>query len=187
MTCTPSDETTRFALQVEHTSRLPAGTLAEARALMDAAFPGDFAEDDWEHALGGMHVLAWADQALVGHASVVQRRLFHAGRAWRVGYVEAVAVHPRWQRRGLGGRLMEEVGRVVRGGYQMGALGSTDEARPLYERHGWLPWRGTLWCMGPQGLVRTADEEGSMLVLPVEGALDLDGPLTCDFRDGDVW
>jgi aminoglycoside 2'-N-acetyltransferase I len=37
--------------------------------------------------------------------------------------------------------------------------------------------------------VRTAEEDGSVLVLrtPVTGTLDLTGPLTCDWRPGDVW
>ena len=32
-------------------------------------------DDDWEHGLGGIHALAYEDDELVGHASVVQRRL----------------------------------------------------------------------------------------------------------------
>ena len=51
---------------------------------------GDFAPDDWEHALGGVHALLSEDGELIGHASVVQRRLLHGGRALRAGYAEAV-------------------------------------------------------------------------------------------------
>ena len=51
------------------------------------------AEHDWEHALGGIHAIAYGDDGeLVGHASVVQRRLLHGGRALRTGYVEGVGV-----------------------------------------------------------------------------------------------
>jgi len=35
--------------------------------------------------------------------------------------------------------------------------------------------------------VRTPDEDGAVWVLPVAVDLDLDGTLTCDWRDGDVW
>ena len=42
-------------------------------------FEGNFDEPDWEHALGGMHALAYDGAGLVGHASVVQRRLIHEG------------------------------------------------------------------------------------------------------------
>ena len=42
--------------------------LAAIRALLDEAFDGDFGDDDWEHALGGIHVLvhegdAWSRTA----------------------------------------------------------------------------------------------------------------------------
>jgi aminoglycoside 2'-N-acetyltransferase I len=53
-------------------------------------FGDELEEEDWEHALGGMHALAWADGRLVAHASVVQRRLLHGGRALRAGYVEGI-------------------------------------------------------------------------------------------------
>jgi len=36
-----------------HTARVDAATLEAARALMDAAFDGEFG-DDWDHALGGL-------------------------------------------------------------------------------------------------------------------------------------
>ena len=55
-------------------------------------FEGEFTEQDWEHALGGIHALVWDGDALVGHAAVVQRRLLHGGRALRAGYVEGVGV-----------------------------------------------------------------------------------------------
>ena len=55
--------------------------LAGARALLDEIFAGEMTEHDWERALGGVHVLVWDGAELIGHASVVQRRLLHAGRA----------------------------------------------------------------------------------------------------------
>ena len=41
--------------------------------------------------------------------------------------------------------------------------------------------------LGPAGTVRTPDDDGAVLVLPGAVPLDLDGTLTCDWRDGDVW
>ena len=42
---------------------------------------------------------------------------------------------------------------------------------------------------GPKGLERTAEEDGSVLVLrtPATEGLDLTGPLVGDWRAGDVW
>lgn len=155
---------------------------------MDAAFAGDFAEDDWEHCLGGLHVVARSGDEVVGHATVVQRRLTTGGRALRAGYVEGVAVHPGHQRRGIGGEVMSRAESIVRAAYDLGALGATDEGLPLYTSHGWVPWRGPLAALTPDGTVLTPDEQGAVLVLPVPSVpLDLESPLTCDWRDGDLW
>jgi len=71
-------------------------------------------DDAWDHALGGMHALAWEAGQLVGHASVVQRRLLHRGRALRAGYVEGVAVRADRRGHGYGAAMMDEIERVVR-------------------------------------------------------------------------
>ena len=172
---------------VSHTSQLDAATLRTARALLADVFEGEFEADDWEHALGGMHALAWEEDELVGHASVVQRRLVHRGQALRAGYVEGVGVRADRRRRGHAGAMMDALEEVIRGAYDLGALGSTDEAVAFYEARGWQRWRGPLSALTPAGTVRTPDEEGWVFVLPGAAALDLDGELTCDWRDGDVW
>jgi len=79
-------------VELAHTAQLAPAALAEARALLDTVFAGGFDAHDWDHALGGLHALAWEGEELVGHASIVQRRLLHGGRALRAGYVEGVAV-----------------------------------------------------------------------------------------------
>ena len=174
-------------IRAAHTADLDPTTLAAARALLDDVFGDEMSEHDWEHALGGMHALAWEGDELVGHASVVMRRLLHRGRALRCGYVEAMGVRADRRRAGVGAALMREIERVIRGAYEIGVLGSTEMALPFYEACGWQRWRGTTWALTPGGLVRTADEDGGILVLPVSAPLDLGGELTCDWRDGDAW
>jgi aminoglycoside 2'-N-acetyltransferase I len=171
---------------VAHTAELDAATLTAARELMADAFD-DFTDEDWEHGLGGMHALAWVDGELVGHASVVQRRLLHGGRALRTGYVEAVAVRADRRRRGHGAALMEPLERIIRAAYELGALGATDDGAALYRGRGWVRWEGRLSALTSQGVQRTTEEEGFVYVLPVAAELDLAGELTCDWRDGDVW
>jgi aminoglycoside 2'-N-acetyltransferase I len=101
-----------------HTADLSPDELAGARALMYRCFE-DLTEPDWEHALGGMHALAYDEQGqLIGHGALVQRRLIHRGRALRTGYVEAVGVDPAHRRRGHAGRLMAELERIIRGAYE---------------------------------------------------------------------
>jgi aminoglycoside 2'-N-acetyltransferase I len=173
-------------MRTAHTADLDLATLRSVRGLLDAAF-ADFDEHDWEHCLGGMHVLARSGGELVGHGSVVQRRLLHAGRALRAGFLEGVAVRPDRQGRGQGRAVMAELERVVRGGYELGALSTTEDAAGFYAAGGWQVWRGPTSALTPGGVVRTPHDDGGVFVLPVAVALDLDGELTCDWRDGDLW
>ena len=170
-----------------HTADLDAATLAGARSLLEHAFEGGFSAHDWEHGLGGMHAFVCEGGEVVGHASVVQRRLVHGGRALRAGYVESVAVRADQRRRGLGGALMEAMERVVRGAYDLGALAATDAAARLYAARGWERWQGPTSALTPAGAVRTPEEDGTVYVLRATAPLDLAGELTCDWRDGDLW
>ncbi len=174
-------------LRVAHTADLDPRTLLAARALLDEVFAPEMTDEDWEHALGGVHAVVLDDDEVVGHASVVQRRLLHGGRALRTGYVEGVGVRADRRRRGHGTAMMTALERVVRGAYDLGALGATDEAVDFYLSRGWLRWQGPAFALTPAGVVRTQSEEGWIFVLPGLVPLDPSGDLTCDWRDGDVW
>jgi aminoglycoside 2'-N-acetyltransferase I len=174
-------------LRTAHTADLDADTLGAAHVLLDAVFEGAFDDHDWEHALGGVHAMLWDGDEIVGHASVVQRRIVHGGRALRAGYVEAVGVSAAHRRRGHGAALMGAVERVIRGAYDLGALGATDDGAALYTSRGWRKWEGPLSALTPGGVVRTTEEEGYVYLLPVTVELDFSGDLICDWRDGDVW
>jgi aminoglycoside 2'-N-acetyltransferase I len=174
-------------ITVAHTGELDAATLRAARRLVDEAFGGDFEDADWQHALGGMHALVLDGGRMVGHGSVVQRRLVHGGRALRVGYVEAVAVRPDARRRGHASAVMAALERLIRAAYDAGALSATEDGAGLYLSRGWRAWRGPTSALTPAGVRRTAQDDGSVFVLPAAAALDLDGELTCDWRDGDLW
>jgi aminoglycoside 2'-N-acetyltransferase I len=174
-------------IRVAHTGALEPGTLAAARALLEEVFTEGLDEHDWEHGLGGMHALAYEDGVLVGHASLVMRRLLHGGRALRTGYVEAVAVRASRRRRGHGGAMMAALEDLIRGGYDLGALGATDAGARFYAARGWRVWEGPTSALTLDGVRRTAAEDGGIFVFPAAGHLDLTGELTCDWRDGDVW
>ncbi len=164
---------------------------AAIRAIMDAAFAGDehggFDDDDWEHALGGVHVLAEVDGRVVSHAAVVERELHVAGRPLRAGYVEAVATEPGLQGRSHGSAVMRLVNDEVQRRYELGALGTGSHG--FYERLGWVTWRGPSSVRSADGERRTPDEDGYIMVLrtPSSPPLDLDAPISCEWRPGDVW
>lgn len=106
------------------TDALTTDELRAIRALMDTAFgTGDeaFADEDWEHALGGLHVVLDLDGEVVSHASVVERALEIGGRPFRTGYVEAVATDPGRQDQGYGTRVMTAATEHVRATFELGA------------------------------------------------------------------
>jgi aminoglycoside 2'-N-acetyltransferase I len=118
---------------------------------------------------------------------VIQRQLLYGGRAWRTGYVEAVAVRADRRRSGHGGTLMDVAERIIHGAYEVGALGSTDAGAAFYEARGWLRWLGPCSAVTPEGIARTPEEEGRIYVLPVTLPLDVSRELACDWREGDAW
>ena len=174
-------------IEVADTASLNPSTLASARSLLDDAFAGTFTDDDWEHSVGGAHVLAWDDAQLVGHASVVARRLL-VGTIWlRAGYCEALAVSASHRGRRIGALLMDEVERITATGFDFGALSTTALADDFYRRRGWTRWLGTTWAMTPAGRTRTDDDDGGIWVRPGTAPLDVSEELTCDQRAGDPW
>lgn len=168
------------------TADLTASERTRIRQMVDLAFAGRFDDHDWDHSLGGLHVVVTEGGEPVAHGAVVQRRFLHADRSWRCGYVEAVAVHPRWRGQGFAAAVMTEAERVIDRAYDFGALSASAAGRGLYLARGWLPWQGATSVLSPTGVIRTEEDDGSTLVRPV-AALDLTGTLTCDWREGDVW
>lgn len=171
---------------VAHTANLDRVTLKAGKALLYEVFD-DMGDSDWEHALGGMHALVWEGTDLIGHASVVQRRLLHGGQALRAGYVEGVGVRADRRRRGHGAAMMTALEQVLAAAYDVGALGATDEAANFYQARGWKLWQGPSSSLTPTGVRRTEADDGCIYVYPLTAPLDLAAELTCDWRDGDVW
>lgn len=170
-----------------HTAYAEPSVLRAARALLDDVFAGEMTDADWEHALGGIHAFAWEEDVLIGHASVIQRRLWLGGRALRTGYVEGVGVRADRRGRGVGGALMDALEPVIRGAYELGALGSTDMAMGFYAARGWQLWQGPSSALTPRGIERTPGDDGGIYVLPVSVELDPTAQITADWRDADVW
>lgn len=172
---------------------LSAAEAAAIKALLASAFGDDeeerFRAEDWEHAIGGRHVLVEVAGEIVGHAAVVERELRIDGRPIRTGYVEAVAIRPDLQGQGLGSRLMAAVNAHIVADYELGALGTGSHG--FYERLGWRTWRGPTSVRTADGERPTPEEDGCILVLGTPrlplSTLDLDARISCDWRVGDVW
>lgn len=164
---------------------------AALRALLDAAWggnQGEFSDDDWRSATGGIHFVLEIDGAIVSHASVVERVLETGGLELRTGYVEAVATSPEHRRRGYASQIMRAVASFIDERYELGALGTG--LFDFYGRLGWESWRGPTSMRTDRGIERTPDEDGFIMVRRTPATppdLDLDALLTCDWRPGDVW
>ncbi|MEU6545206.1 aminoglycoside 2'-N-acetyltransferase [Streptomyces sp. NPDC046859] len=176
------------AQRTAHTADLTAAELDAVRARLADAFDGDLADEDREHALGGLHVPVHHDAVrLAAHRSVVMRRVRHRDRRLRVGYAEAVAVRAGLRRQGIGGRVTAEPERIVDRAYDAGMLSASDEGAALYRARGRRVRPGRGCALGVDGVVRLPGEEGSAFVRPAPaGPLDPAYELVFDWRDGDV-
>jgi len=166
--------------------------LRAAEQLVKRSFGKEFRDNDWRHGLGGTHVFVNDDvDTLLAHAAIVPRVIRHGANALHVGYVEAVAVTPDLQGRGLGRALMNQVESIVRAEYELGALNAIKDAVPFYLHRGWALWTGATAALDRAGgVVATNDAEDRIMLLGSQlQALEIDpcSVLTCDWRPGDVW
>ncbi len=179
-----------FLLRAVGSDELGPDEVAALRELFRAAWgdgPEAFTEEDWEHAVGGVHVLLEEDGVVVSHASVVERELHTNGHRLTTGYVEAVASDPLHQQRGYASAVMRWVDGYIDRTFQLGAL---DTGRPaLYERLGWVVWNGPTFVRTDDGPIRTEEEDGQVLVrlTPTSPELDMSAPISCNWRPGEVW
>jgi RimJ/RimL family protein N-acetyltransferase len=184
-------EVQRARLRRLATAELTEAEIRAIRELLAVAFGPDeeerFTEEDWDHAVGGVHFVLDLDDEIVAHASVVERELHVGGRPLRTGHVEAVATAPQHQGRGFGSRVMRDVGTYVRDIFELGSLGTG--SHHFYERLGWRTWRGLSSVRIDDGEQRTPDDDGYIMVLttPSSPPLDLAAPISCEWRRGDVW
>lgn len=168
--------------------QIDAATRLGLRTLWDRAFGDRFSDDDADHAYGGVHILAWDSNRLIGHASAVARQIRFGDQPWRtVGYVEAVAVEPARQGEGIGRRTMERLQAEISARWPVAML-STGSARRFYELLGWEHWRGLSYTQTVTGVVPDGDDGGLMaLRLDATVAPDLSAQVTCEARLGDAW
>jgi aminoglycoside 2'-N-acetyltransferase I len=148
-------------------------------------------EDDFQNLFSylppdGLHVLAYLDERLVGHA-VVTIRWLQAGNEplLRTAYVDAVATSPTVQGQGIGSDVMRHLASVV-DDCDIACL-QTDRVA-FYERLGWEEWRGSLGGRSTDGYVPTPDQRGIMILrLARTPSLDLRQLLTIEAHPARIW
>lgn len=131
------------------------------------------------------HVLAKLDGVLVSHALWVTRWLQAGhGPLLRTAFVEAVATDPAFQGQGYATQVMQSL-RAAIADYDLAGLSTGSPG--FYARLGWQSWRGPLFVRTEVGLLATPTDSVMVLSLPNTPPLDLDGPLSAEWRVGELW
>lgn len=174
-------------LRTASTDELAPDLAAALRGLLDDAFEGRFTDHDWDHGLGGTHVVAIDGDRPVGHASVVPRPIEVGGQQIAAGHVEAVGVDPGRQGTGIGTEVMNRIDGIIRQSYDLGVLATG--GHHFYERLGWERWQGRTHVRTAAGPVRSPDDDDGVMVLRFgrSTTIDLMADISCDERAGDDW
>ncbi len=133
-----------------------------------------------------VHVLGYLGRRLVAHALWLDRPLRVGHGPWlNSAYVEGVATHADYRRRGYGAAVMRRLQAAI-DGYDLGAL--SPAVPEWYARLGWERWRGPLWIDHGGALERTPDDEMVLIYrTPRTPPLDLSAPLTAPWRPFEQW
>ena len=102
----------------------------------------------------------------------------------RTAYVEIVATEPEFQRCGFASAVMRRLADAI-SDFDLGGLCPAEPE--LYAKLGWVFWRGPLFIREEKMLMPTPDERVMVLRLQNRIALDLDLPLSAEWREGEVW
>ncbi len=173
-------------IDFQHSSQLTPATLQSVLALCEAAYAEPLAQE-FRNVGPGLHALGTVGDTLVTHAMLVNRTLIVDGHtSLHAAYVELVATHPAYQRRGCGSSIMRALVARMQG-HDIAAL--SPAVPDFYQALGWEQWRGPLSVRDHAGEQPSdAEEQVMILRLPkTPASLDLDAPLSVEWRPGDAW
>ena len=175
---------TTLRIERVNSAALLASQVDAIRMLCDAAYETSTAP--YFESLGpGEHLLGTRDGTVVSHLMWVTRWLQPRGQTLlRTAYIEMVATAPEHQRRGYASALLSHVVPLLRT-FDLAALSPATDS--LYARLGWRFWRGPLFARKEDRLVPTPEDRIMILRLPRTPVLDLDLPLSVEWRIGEVW
>ncbi len=175
-------------LSVVPTRELDQTTKDEIVNLCNLAFDEDGYDilfDLVAYAVNPTHVLARANGVLVSHAIWATRQIWlEDGTPLKTAYLDAVATHPEWQRRGIGSAVIRRLVEEVRD-YDIGCL-STSRVN-FYRNVGWELWTGPKVVKTETGLEDTPNYTVMILRTEHTPRLDKDSRLTIKSRQSDPW
>jgi len=173
-----------LSLQVIKAQDLTEKEYTEILELCSQAYERDF-KPFMDTFSGATHVLGRFQSTLVTHALWVIRWL-QTGTLplLQTAFVEAVATEKKYRDKGFASAVMKKLAEEI-SQFDLGALctGSPE----LYARLGWKIWKGPLFIRTQLGLIPTPNELVLILLLPNTPPLDLEAPLSAEWREGELW
>lgn len=171
-------------LEIIQAAHLTAEQLTTIHTLCNRAYEEDLTPL-FNTFIDATHVLGYLGETIVSHAMWVTRWLQPGGGpSIHTAYVEMVATEPNLQRRGFATIVMRRLAEAI-SDFELGGLCPAEPE--LYAQLGWVFWRGPLFIRVPGGSIRTPDEKVMILRLSKTPVLDLDLPLSAEWREGEVW
>ena len=132
-----------------------------------------------------IHILGKIEDRLISHALWITRWLQLEGHLLlRTAYIEAVATDSAYRRRGYATVIMQTLAEQIQD-YNLGALSPAETS--LYSRLGWEFWHGPLYARRDGKWVFVKDEKAMILRTSKTPPLDLQLPLSIEWRPGEVW
>jgi len=133
----------------------------------------------------GTHVLGYEDHYLISHAMWITRWL-HPGDLplLKTAYVEGVVTEFRYRHRGHGTAVMARMASEILD-FALAALATGKPG--FYARLDWEPWLGPTFVRTGTGLLPAMDDGVMVLRLPQTPPLDTHWPLSCEWRNGEIW
>ena len=198
-----------LTIQILPAAAIEPPLLAAIHNLCARAYPGENLEPLWSAYAADFHAVGWAQDLPVSYAMIVTRWLqAGTGPPLRTAYIEMAATLPEFQGRGYASALMQRLAAAIAAAdYELAALCPADTQ--LYARLGWEYWQGPLFIRRPPegwpegeraaatdkdtataaaDLLPTPEERVMILRLPQTPPLDLDWPLSAEWRPGgELW
>jgi aminoglycoside 2'-N-acetyltransferase I len=132
------------------------------------------------------HILGRYRGELVSHVLWITRWLqIRTSPILQTAYIEALATDLNHRNQGFASEIMRKaVGEIQE--YDIAALSTGSQG--FYARLGWQLWQGNLFIRADKGLIPTPDEHGVMVLpLPKTPPIDLNAPLSAEWRSGELW
>lgn len=179
------NQTGQFSIQVVDSQLISDTLRTEIISLCNRAYEENM-ESLFDTFVNASHILGYCDDLLVSHALWVTRYL-QAGTnpIMRTAYIEAVATEVKYRNRGFATSIMKHLVGEIRD-YELAALSPFNVE--FYRRLGWELWRGPLFIRTNEKLLASPDDEEVMIFrLHKTPSLDLNAPLSAEWRDGELW